>query len=69
MLLFFRKNVINFDCIKMDEKEEEDFFFIVDELEETESELRETRFKITKMESELNKRQNNIKLIVFRIEY
>ena len=53
----------------MDEKEEEDFFFIVDELEETESELRETRFKITKMESELNKRQNNIKLIVFRIEY
>ena len=40
----------------MDKKEVEDFFFIVDELEETESELRETHFKITKMESDHKKR-------------
>ena len=47
----------------MDKKEVEDFFFIVDELEETESELRETNMKITKMESELNKETKEHKIV------
>ena len=62
MLLFFRKNVINFIVYKMDKKEVEDFFFIVDELEETESELRETHFKITKMESDHKKETKEDKI-------
>ena len=51
----------------MDKKEVEDFFFIVDEIEETESELRETNMKITKMESELNKETKEHKFIFLGI--
>ena len=50
----------------MDKKEVEDFFFIVDEIEETESELRETNMKITKMESELNKETKEHKIYILR---
>ena len=46
----------------MVKKKVEDFFFIVDELEETESELRETHFKITKMESNLKKETKEDKI-------
>ena len=37
--------------------------FIVDELEETESELRETDMKITKMESDLKKETKEHKVV------
>ena len=46
----------------MDKKEAEDFFFFAEEIENTESEIRETNMKITKLESELrkeNKRTQN----------
>ena len=46
----------------MENKKVEDFFFIVDELENTESELRETHFKITKMESDLKKETKEDKI-------
>ena len=47
----------------MDKKEVEDFFFFADELENTESELRETNMKITKMESELRKDTKENKIV------
>ena len=47
----------------MENKKVEDFFFIVDELENTESELRETDIKITKMESNLKKETKEDKIV------
>ena len=47
----------------MDKKEVEDFFFIVDELEETESELRATNMKITKTVSDLKKETKKHKIV------
>ena len=46
----------------MDKKEVAEFFFIAKELENTESELRETNLKIKKMESELEKEKKEHKI-------
>ena len=47
----------------MDKKEVIDFFFFADELENTESELRETNMKISKMEFELRKKTKEDKIV------
>ena len=47
----------------MDKKEVEDFFFFAEEIENIESELRETNMKITKMESELRKETKEHKIV------
>ena len=47
----------------MDRKKISEFFFFAEEIENTESELRETNMKITKMESELRKETKEHKIV------
>ena len=47
----------------MDIKEISEFFFFAEEIENTESKLRETNMKITKMESELRKETKEHKIV------
>ena len=47
----------------MDKNEISEFFFFAEEIEKTESELRETNMKITKMEYELSKETKENKII------
>ena len=47
----------------MDIKEIPEFFFFAEEIENTESKLRETNMKITKMESELRKETKEHKIV------
>ena len=47
----------------MDKNEISEFFFFAEEIENTESELKETNMKITKMESELSKETKENKIV------
>ena len=47
----------------MDKNEISEFFFFTEEIEKTESKLRETNLKITKMESELSKETKENKIV------
>ena len=47
----------------MDKNEISEFFFFAEEIENTESELRETNMKITKMESKLSKETKENKIV------